>query len=58
MIQRSHKTIIVADSSKLGRESFNNFSRLNSVDFLVTNHDADEDQLRAIRACGVDVVTA
>ncbi len=58
MIQRSHQTIIVADSSKLGRESFNNFSRLNSVDFLVTNHDADEDQLRAIRACGVDVVTA
>ncbi len=58
MIQRSHQTIIVADSSKLGRESFNNFSRLTGIDFLVTNRDADEDLLRAIRSCGVDVVTA
>ena len=58
MIARSHQTIIVADSSKLGRESFNNFSPLRGIDCLVTNRDADEDQLRAIRACGVDVITA
>ena len=58
MIHRSHQTIIVADSTKLGRESFNNFSRLTGIDYLVTNRDADEDLLRSIRSCGVEVVTA
>jgi DeoR/GlpR family transcriptional regulator of sugar metabolism len=48
----------VADSSKLGRESFNNFSRLTGIDYLVTNRDADEDLLRSIRSCGVEVVMA
>jgi DeoR/GlpR family transcriptional regulator of sugar metabolism len=58
MIHRAHQTIIVADSSKLGRESFNNFSRLTGIDYLVTNRDADEDLLRSIRSCGVEVVMA
>ncbi len=58
MINRSHQTIIAADSSKLGRESFHNFSCLHGIDCLVTDKDANQDLLRAIRSFGVDIVTA
>ncbi len=57
MVNRSHQTIIVADSSKLGRESFHNFASLRCIDCLVTNKDADQEQLRAIRSSGVDLLT-
>ncbi|NLO37355.1 MAG: DeoR/GlpR transcriptional regulator [Clostridiaceae bacterium] len=58
MISRSRQTIIVADSSKLGRESFNNICALQAIGCLVTNRDADPDTLRTVRASGVEVVTA
>lgn len=58
MIARSHQTIIVADSSKLGRESFNNFSDLSAAQCLVTNEDADEELLQPIYVCGMTVIKA
>lgn len=58
MIQRASKTIIVADSSKLGRESFNNFSPLTGIEYLVTDNGADDDLLSRIRRCDVDIILA
>ena len=37
MIERSQKTIIVADSSKIGHESFSHVCALDEIDFLVTD---------------------
>ena len=58
MIDRSLQTIIVADSSKLGRESFNNFSALSAAHCLVTNEDTKDELLLPICSCGMSVIKA
>jgi DeoR/GlpR family transcriptional regulator of sugar metabolism len=56
MMERSRQTIIAADYTKLGHESFSNIGALSSVNSWVTNDCVNEQELEKIRACGVEVV--
>lgn len=57
MIERSRSTIIVADHSKVGRESFSFLGSIDQADYLVTNPEADGQALKEIAACGIEIVT-
>ncbi|MEA4870950.1 MAG: DeoR/GlpR family DNA-binding transcription regulator [Christensenella sp.] len=55
MVERAQTAVIVADSSKLGRESFSRISAFSSGTLLVTDQNADPVYLQRIREEGVDV---
>lgn len=55
MMERAQTPIIVADSSKLGRESFSRISTLTAQTILITDQNANPDITAQIRADGVDV---
>ncbi len=57
MMERSRKTVIVADYSKLEHESFFNICNLSEVDYWVTNKCADPDQIAKVREIGVEIIT-
>lgn len=56
MIERSRRTIVVADSSKIGVRGFTAIAPATSIHTLITDADADRDEVKALRALGIDVV--
>ena len=57
MMERSRRTIIVADYTKLETESFFNICDLSKADYWVTNNCANEELLAKIRERGIEIVT-
>lgn len=55
MVERAETAIVVADSSKLGRESFSRISALSRGTVLVTDMDADPILTQRMQEEGVDV---
>lgn len=55
MMERSEQTIIVADSTKVDRESFFNFGDLSPATHLVTDCDADARALQVFERLGLQV---
>lgn len=55
MMERAQTPIIVADSTKLGRESFSRISALTAQTILITDQNANPDIASQIRAEGVDL---
>ena len=49
----SDQIILLADSSKFGKNSFVKFADLDQVDILITDKGADEDMLHEIRQMGI-----
>ncbi|MDR2759987.1 MAG: DeoR/GlpR family DNA-binding transcription regulator [Spirochaetaceae bacterium] len=59
MMERSEETIVVADQSKLGYESFSFVADLFSVSYLVTDLEEDEDALVVeLKRAGLRIITA
>lgn len=58
MMERAEKAIIVADSTKLGRESFSRISALNGGTIVITDRGVDPTLAERIAAEGVEVVLA
>lgn len=58
MIERSRKTMIVADSSKLNHEGFSFVADIDEISHLVTDDGATQETLEAIRRKDVEVVLA
>ena len=56
-LRRARRTVVIADSSKLGKATFARISPISAVHDVVTNVDADPEQLAALRQAGVKVVT-
>lgn len=56
MIERSRRTIVVADSSKIGVRGFTPIAPATSITTLVTDADADRSELEALRGLGIQVV--
>lgn len=54
----SQRTIIVADSSKLGRNTFARISALSEIDMLVTNAEVPEDFAEGLTEEGVEILVA
>jgi DeoR family transcriptional regulator of aga operon len=57
-IRRARKTVVVADSSKLGKRTFARICRTDEIGDLVTDADADPDFLARLRDAGVNVLVA
>jgi DeoR family transcriptional regulator, aga operon transcriptional repressor len=55
LIARARRTVVVADSSKIGRVAFARICALDLVDELITDTAADPEMLRAIEDAGVAV---
>jgi DeoR family transcriptional regulator, fructose operon transcriptional repressor len=58
MTRAAERTVVLADSSKLGREHLVRFATVAEVDVLVTDSGADPDDLDRLRSAGVEVVVA
>jgi DeoR/GlpR family transcriptional regulator of sugar metabolism len=56
MIGRANKTIVAADYSKVGRISFAHIDSLESIDLLVTNGNANAEELQMIQDAGVEII--
>jgi DeoR family transcriptional regulator of aga operon len=57
LIERARRTIVVADSSKIGRTAFARICPIERVHELITDVEADPATLDAIREAGVVVTT-
>ena len=58
MIESSSEVIVVADSTKIGRQAFAKITDISSAGIIVTNSDADKDELQRISRVGVRVIRA
>lgn len=58
MMERSRETIIAADSSKYGRESFSRISSIDRISYWVTDSNLGRDAVSAIENRGIKIVTA
>ena len=56
MVERSRRAILVTDSTKLGRIGFVPVASLNAFQMIITDSDAPENLIRAIREQGVEVM--
>jgi DeoR family transcriptional regulator of aga operon len=57
LIERARRTVVVADSSKIGRTAFARICPIERVHELITDAEADPAALDAIREAGVAVTT-
>ena len=58
MTRAAERTVVLADSSKLGREHLVRFATTTEVDVLVTDSGADPASLAELRSAGMEVVVA
>ena len=58
LVQRSRRTVIVADSSKIGRVTFASICPLDLVDQLITDNEADPQAVSRLETAGLRVVLA
>jgi DeoR family transcriptional regulator, aga operon transcriptional repressor len=58
MVAKAHRTIVVADGSKIGRAALARMAESAQIDMLITDDSADADELERLRALGVEVVVA
>jgi DeoR family transcriptional regulator of aga operon len=55
LMERAPHVVVVADASKLGRIAFARICPISAVHELVTDGEADDDELRALRDAGLEV---
>ena len=58
MVRAGQRVVVLADSSKLGREHLIRFATVQDVDVLITDEDADLDVVAHLEEQGVEVVVA
>jgi DeoR family transcriptional regulator, aga operon transcriptional repressor len=55
LMDRASRVVVVADGSKLGRVAFARICPISAVHEIVTDAEADADELRALREAGLEV---
>ena len=58
MVRAGQRVIVLADSSKLNRETLVRFAAPDDVDVLITDDGADQDTLAVLDKAGIEVVVA
>ncbi|MTI81088.1 MAG: DeoR/GlpR transcriptional regulator [Firmicutes bacterium] len=58
MIKIASKSIVLADSSKFNKASFNSFSLLNQIDMIITDKYAPRGMVNQLRELGIEVIIA
>jgi len=56
MSKSAQRTIVVADSTKIGKSSFFGSVPIENMNFLITNRDVDQETIRALKSKGVKVL--
>jgi DeoR/GlpR family transcriptional regulator of sugar metabolism len=56
MSTRANRTIAVADYTKIAREGFAHINAITSIDTLVTNKEADKEEIKAISSLDIEVL--
>jgi DeoR family transcriptional regulator of aga operon len=56
-LRRARRSVVVADSSKIGKVTFARISPVSGVDDIVTDRAATSDQVDGLRSAGVQVTT-
>jgi DeoR family transcriptional regulator of aga operon len=57
-LRRARRSVVIADSSKIGKITFARISLLSGVTDVITDREADPDQLAGLRRAGVNVILA
>lgn len=55
LIKNAKTVILIADSTKIGKKRFISVADLNDIDVLITNKDADTEEIKKIRSRGVKI---
>ena len=55
LVERARRTIVVADSSKIGRRGFTPIAPISAIHTVVTDEGADPVELAALSEQGVEV---
>lgn len=55
MIERVNKTIVVADYTKIGRASFSHIESADKIDCLITNENANKEEIAEIKGKGTEI---
>ena len=58
LVGAARRVVVLADSSKLGREDLVRFASIDAVDVLVTDDGIDDEDTRALQSAGVEVRVA
>src|SRR3954447_20993965 len=58
MVRAAQRSVVLADSSKLGREHLIRFAALEDIDVLVTDAEADPATVSELEQAGIEVVVA
>jgi DeoR family transcriptional regulator of aga operon len=58
MVKQAKRTLVVADSSKLGRVGFSRICHVTEVDGIITDDGAAPEMINALAATGVEVIIA
>jgi DeoR family transcriptional regulator, fructose operon transcriptional repressor len=58
MLRSAHRVVVLADSSKLGREHLHRFAALDDIDVVITDTGADPEVVAQIEALEVEVLKA
>ncbi len=58
MIESAQRAVVVADSSKFGRNAFAHIARLDAINALVTDTAPDPELAEVLTAAGVEIVVA
>ena len=56
-LRRARRSVVIADSSKIGKVTFARISPVDGVDDIVTDRGASDEQVRSLQAAGVRVTT-
>ncbi|MFJ6564237.1 DeoR/GlpR family DNA-binding transcription regulator [Streptomyces sp. NPDC091412] len=56
--RQAARTIVVADSTKIGKRGFTQIAPISAVNVLVTDSDADEKELARLQEAGIEIVVA
>ena len=55
MIERVNRTLVVADHTKIGRESFAFICPIGSIDMIITNQTANDEETEQIKQKGIEI---
>ena len=58
MVQQANRVALVADGSKFGHVLSLNVAPLSAIDFLITDHQLNDEDIQAIKSVGVTVIQA
>ncbi|MDJ0391769.1 DeoR/GlpR family DNA-binding transcription regulator [Rhodococcus sp. G-MC3] len=58
MVKTANHVVVLADSTKIGREHLMSFARLNNIDVLVTDEEIDDTDHKSLTDNGIEVVIA